>query len=181
MKIVQRILVFLLGSVLVVTSVAAEKGSSTPSSQRAQTVEYALPYPGILPDHPLYWLKLVRDKLLDILIVDPLRKAEFYLLQADKRLGMGVALIQKGNAPLGEQTISKGEKYLAQAVAQIVSASRMGKEIPSYLMDRMRLASAKHREVLTELVAAMAGPELGGVKESLEFLKRTISEVEKLK
>jgi len=24
----------------------------------AQGVDYYLPYPGILPDHPLYWLKI---------------------------------------------------------------------------------------------------------------------------
>ena len=58
--------------------------------------EYLFPLPGILPDHPLYFPKQVRDGIMDRLIVDPLRKAEFLVLQADKRLNMGKVLVEQG-------------------------------------------------------------------------------------
>ena len=43
------------------------------------TVKYELPYPGILPDNPLYFLKQIRDWIMERLITDPLKKIEFYM------------------------------------------------------------------------------------------------------
>src|ERR1035437_474186 len=67
---------------------------STPSAQ-IRDVQYDLPYTGILPDNPLYFLKALRDNILNSLITDPLKKARFDLLMADKRLGGAVDLINK--------------------------------------------------------------------------------------
>ena len=53
-------------------------------------INYPLAYPGILPDNPLYPLKMLRDRIVFFLINDPFKKAEFNLLQADKRLGAGL-------------------------------------------------------------------------------------------
>ena len=50
------------------------------------TPNYLLPYPGMLPDNPLYMLKAMRDRVINFLIADSQKKAEFYLLQSDKRL-----------------------------------------------------------------------------------------------
>ncbi len=169
MKVIQRISFFVIASLLLITPAFAQK------------IEYILPYPGILPDHPLYTLKLVRDRILDFLIVDPLRKSEFYVLQADKRLGMGVALVEKGNVTLAEATISKGEKYLAKASASLLSVAANGKEVPGYLLDRVTKAAMKHEEILTELTVRFTGKELDGLKSSMELLKKTIEDVAKLK
>lgn len=113
-------------------------------------VEYLLPFPGILPDNPLYFLKAGRDRIMDFLIVDPVRKAEFYILQADKRLGMAVQLSDKGNATLAETTLSKGETYMEKAVSTLANYKAGGKEIPGYLLDRLIKSLAKHVEVLSE-------------------------------
>src|SRR3989344_1770388 len=77
-----------------------------------KSVDYDLPYPGLLPDHPLYFLKMMRDSAIGFLISDPLKKAEFDLLQADKRLNSGLYLLHNDkdkNAELAQSTISKGE------------------------------------------------------------------------
>lgn len=169
MKIVQRIGSFVIASLLLVTPVFAQK------------IEYVLPYPGILPDHPLYTIKLVRDRILDFLIVDPLRKAEFSVLQADKRLGMGVALAEKGNAALAEVALSKGEKYLARAAGSLISVASSGKEVPAYLLDRVIKAAAKHEEILTKLTTRFTGKELDGLRSSMELLKKTIEDIAKIK
>src|SRR3989344_3906165 len=64
---------------------------------------YVLPYPGMLPDSPLYKIKVLRDKVTAYLISDPQKKAEFYLLQTDKQMGMILPLINKKNIPLAKQ------------------------------------------------------------------------------
>ena len=70
------------------------------TSSAIPKVEYELPYPGLLPDNPLYYLKAIRDNILKFLIRDPMKKAEFDLLQSDKRLGASYALLKKGNYDL---------------------------------------------------------------------------------
>src|SRR3989344_6985739 len=65
-------------------------GVTATDSATDQVEEYTLPYPGILPDNLLYPIKVFRDRIVSFLISDPLKKAEFNLLQADKRLQAGV-------------------------------------------------------------------------------------------
>ncbi len=143
--------------------------------------EYALPYPGMLPDHPLYSIKALRDRILDFLIVDPARKAEFSILQADKRLGMGMALMEKGNATLAESVVSKGEKYMYQAVYSLLALKNQGKAVPGYVADRLDLSLAKHAEVLGTLVTRASEPEKSGLAGSLELVGKLVDELPKLK
>lgn len=150
------------------SSFAATDQSPAPEEKKP---EYLLPYPGILPDHPLYFLKKVRDAILDRLIVDPLRKAEFHILQADKRLNMGKFLIEQGKVGLAETTISKGEKYMERAVSGLSAFKSTGRPVPASLIDRLTRSMEKHVEVLTDL--GFTGP--------LEFVKKLQGEVEKLK
>src|SRR3989304_3402352 len=81
-----------------------------------RAADYYLPYPGILPDHPLYWLKMVRDRVQLVVTTNNLGKAERLLQYADKRLGAAWALIDGNKKPLGMTTLTKAEKYLGQAV-----------------------------------------------------------------
>lgn len=133
--------------------------------------EYLLPFPGILPDHPLYFLKQVRDGILDKLIVDPLRKTEFLVLQADKRLAMGKLLVEQGKGSLAETTISKGEKYMERAISGLSSFKSTGRPVPASIIDKLARSTEKHLEVL----------EKTDFTGSLEFVKKLQGEVEKLK
>lgn len=160
------------------TAAAADK----PVSKRvAQKVEYTLPYPGILPDHPLYCLKGVRDYILDKLIVDPVRKIEFYILQADKRLGMGISLVDKGKKVLAEEVISKGEKYMDKAVGGLITSRREGKEVPGYVTDRLEKSMLKHIEALEELIVRSEGEYKKGLMGSLDLVRRLQQELAKVK
>ena len=139
---------FLFPAVVFASSATSAATSGNVEVTTATKVEYELPYPGILPDHPLYILKQVRDWILDKLIVDSVKKAEFYILQADKRLNMGVMLAAKGNETLSEQVISKGEKYMNNALTLLSSAKAQGGEVPAHIVDRLEKALAKHRELI---------------------------------
>jgi len=76
---------------------------------------YLLPYPGILPNHPLYWSKMIRDRVQLLTTKDPTKKMQLFLLFADKRLAAGQLLIATGDKGLGVSTITKAEKYLLSA------------------------------------------------------------------
>ncbi len=79
-------LVLVLSAFLILGSVTIVVRAQTTAENAKENVkkfsEYALPYPGILPDNVLYNLKVFRDKVFEFLIIDPVKKADFYLLQA---------------------------------------------------------------------------------------------------
>jgi len=121
------------------------------ATQTAQkSVDYFLAYPGLLPDHPLYSLKMIRDRVWLGLTTNPLKKAELLLLFADKRLGASKALIEGNKVELGISTMTKGEKYLERAVAQERVAAEKGEETQAFLQ-RLFQATLKHQEVLMDL------------------------------
>jgi len=108
------------------TTLAEEGILSAPA---ATMDNYELPYPGLLPDHPLYFLKMVRDKIIGFFISDPIKKAEFDVLQSDKRLSAGVYLINKKSLKsqqLALDTFSKGENYYDDATTKVVLAEKQG-------------------------------------------------------
>lgn len=113
----------------------------TVGSLRAQTVDYYLPAPGYLPDHPLYWVKMVRDRIDLWLTFSTTAKAQRFLNYADKRLAAGWALVEKGEIDLGVSTLTKGEKYFDQAIG-------LGGVLDQTKLNKAKL---KHWEVLTLL------------------------------
>lgn len=153
----------------------------SPVSSPAAKIEYVLPYPGILPDHLLYPLKMLRDRIMDFFIREPMKRTEFLILMADKRLGAGKILIEGGKAPLGETTLSKGEKYLEQAVATVEKAKQQGKNV-SGLLEKLEKATQKHIEVLQELSAKAPEEVKLGIEDALTSAQNAyqkILEVEK--
>lgn len=117
---------------------------------------YVLPFPGMLPDNPFYPIKMARDRIILFLINDSVKKAEFYLLQSDKRLQAGVYLWRE-NPEKGElalSTISKGENYFEQALAQTRLAQREGRDI-GVIKGNLEQAARKHTQVLTQLAEIM--------------------------
>ncbi len=139
-------------------TVMMEKTATTTPTMEVQTevmtkVEYTLPYPGILPDHPLYFLKRLRDQILEKLIADPIRKIEFFMLQSDKGVNTGVFLAAKQNTELSGEAMLRAKTYFEQAVDLAASLKSQGKEVPAYLLERFTNAGAKYKEVLTDLAS----------------------------
>ncbi len=124
-----------------------------PSPSPKPAIGYELAYPGVLPDSPLYFLKVARDKAISLLTSDPLKKSEFDLLTADKRLNSAVYLFRKGASKytLAEQTISKGENYFEDAIKQVELAKTQGLPVSDTLQN-LYLAAQKHQEVIKSLI-----------------------------
>lgn len=117
-----------------------------------EKVIYNLPYPGLLPDNPLYTVKVVRDKIADFLTRDNLKKAELYLLNSDKRASMSMALASKGKNQLAIDTFVKGEKYFIKIPGLLRLAKKQGTQAPSNFIETLKLSNAKHKELIEELI-----------------------------
>lgn len=135
------------------------------------TVDYYLPYPGILPDHFLWPFKALRDRVWLFLTRDPGKRAELLLLFADKRIGMAEALIRGGKAELGVGTATKAEKYLEKAFLQQERAEQAGVDTGDFL-ERLAKASLKHREILEELMSVVPEDARPVINETLDYPKR---------
>lgn len=113
-------------------------------------VDYYLPYPGILPDHPLYFLKMIRDRIWLFFTTDSLKKAEIFLLFADKRINAAQFLVNGNKASLGVSTALKAEKYLERSINQIESV-KDNQEKAKVFKEKLALSGGKHEEILSEI------------------------------
>lgn len=158
-----------------------KESQSTPSAEKA-TVDYTLPYPGLLPDHPFYFLKTTRDALVGFFISDPLKKADFNLLQADKRLNTGIYLIAKGKEKeqMAITAISKGENYFEKSIEEIIKAEKQGTEIND-LLGKMLLSSKKHQEILIELKSKVSKDAKAGIENELKRVQKIEQMVSEIK
>lgn len=152
-------------SVLGATVKTAPEPLPTPTPAK---VEYFLAYPGVLPDHFLYPLKMIRDRIWLFLTTDPVKKTESLLLFADKRLGAGKALIEGGKSGLGITTLGKAEKYLEQAISQEKIARGKGVDTKA-LLEKLSLAIQKHEEILLELEKKVSQSEKTAVSDLLRY------------
>lgn len=142
------------------------KDESTKAGLFQQRSDYVLPYPGILPDHPLYFLKELRDRIIEALIVNPERKSEFYLLQSDKLLNSAVSLLEKNNEDKTKEAIQRSSEKMRQAVSQLSIMKQSGKTVSSGSIDRIVHAIDKHIEVLEEMGSSIE------TKEAIEVLQK---------
>jgi hypothetical protein len=147
--------IMLLGYMMLI-SVPIFADDMQPVSQ-ATAIDYAFPYPGLLPDNPIYFLKATRDRVISFFIKDTMKKASFDLLQADKRVEASVLLAKKGKSqsPLVVSTFSKADNYFEEAAQQVTSAKSEKKDVTA-LAGKMQTAAKKYKEVLQSLEGSLS-------------------------
>ncbi|MCR4263797.1 MAG: DUF5667 domain-containing protein [Candidatus Roizmanbacteria bacterium] len=123
-------------------------GSETASEQM---VEYTLPYPGILPDHPLYPFKKFRDRLLDFLIRDPVKRIEFNLLMADKRYNMGLFFSDEEKYERALTILEEAESFYGRIPDEMQVVKDQNRTLPPDLLQKIKTATTKHQEIIIEI------------------------------
>lgn len=155
--------------------------SQTPIIDNQQEkVVYLLPYPGLLPDHPLYFIKDLRDKIQEFLNRDNLKKAELYLLYSDKKAAMAMILASKGKNQLSISTFLKGEKDFEKIFYYLSLTKLQGQSPSSSFIDTLKLANAKHNELIFELMKIAPEGLQNSLNQLLELnlsIKKTIDKL----
>jgi len=119
-----------------------------------EETDYFLAYPGILPDHPLYPIKVLRDQIWLFLSNGSKAKAEKQLLFADKRISAALQLMEKEKPQLATETSLKAEHYLLSASEAL---SGLEKEEFQALKLKFVRAATKHGQVLMFLQVRIKG------------------------
>ena len=133
------------------------KAESTASAELVR-VDYNLPYPGILADNPLYFLKVFRDKVVLFALRDQTQKGFYLLLMSDKRLAGAKRLAEEKKMDLAAATLTQAEGFFQQAVDLAVGQKDGGKS--EDLLVKLAASSAKHGEVIQAIVAKINLPQV---------------------
>jgi hypothetical protein len=160
-------------------------GVSTPAIAQPivineQKVIYNLPYPGILPDNPLYIFKIIRDRAREITTRDYLKKADLYLLFSDKRAAMALALVDNGKDKLAVSTLSKAEKYFEKIPDILKTSKKQGVSPSSDAVNRLKLSNSKHREIAQDLLKKLPQGQDDAINQILNLNDKIRALLEKL-
>lgn len=160
-------LVIILSFLILLTNLTSSSfAQSATEEAKIINVSYDLPYPGILPDNPLYLLKVIRDNLIGFFVSGNIKKAEYDLLMADKRLVSANYLVEKKNYQLAITTLSKAGNYFDQAIQLAAQAKTQGQNA-SEVLNKLFDAAQKHQQVIYQ----MSQKTKGDVKYNLELLQ----------
>lgn len=132
-------------------SLSDDQATESAQEEVEENVKYELSYPGMLPDNPLYFIKTIRDAVVKFLISDPLKKAEFNVLTANKRAYAALLLAEKGKHELALETIGKSNNYLHEAVFSLSEVFEKKQDAGSVL-DSLDKSVKKHHEVFSRQI-----------------------------
>jgi hypothetical protein len=165
------IVLLLLIIVLPVNKLYAQEEATTSGE-----IEYQLAYPGILPDHMLYKVKVLRDKLQSFLISTPKNKISFFLNQADKGMFATLLLSEKQKGDLAVETALKAEHNMTLVNTQI---SQMSEKPEQELFNNLKTAHAKHQETLNSAKSHLNQEQQKTIDTVLEFSQRNELELQR--
>ncbi len=160
-----------------ITPTQAANVSVTPSPIMQLNAKYQLAYPGLLPDSPLYILKVLRDKIMAMLISSPSKKVDFYLLQADKGIAMVPLLVQKNEASLAKTTALKAENNYT-LITFVYKSNSTKPDEATY--KKLLSAANRHQEVLAGLLSKVSADDAKVLQQVINFSKTNVEELQKI-
>ena len=154
---------------------AAQKESEV---EIEQPIEYTLPYPGILPDHPLYPLKKFRDRLLDFLIRDPIKRIEFNLLMSDKRYGMGTFFSDEEKYDRAYTIVAEAESFYGRIPEEMQVVKDEQRTISPDLLQKIKTAARKHQEITSTIKNKSPEDMSEGYQKILDQIDQNVQKIE---
>ena len=146
-----------------------------------QKVLYNLPDTGILPDHPFYFLKQLRDFITEITTRDSIKKAQLYLNYSDKHTSMALKLAEKGKEQLTVKTLTYGEECFIKIVPLLETSKKQGVSAPDDLVAKLKNSNVKHREVIDVLLKQLNQGEREGLIKVLNLNNKAKEQLENMK
>lgn len=146
------------------------------NASKSAVIKYDLAYPGILPDNPLYKLKVLRSKIIEFLINDPSKKIGLYLLQADKGILATAILVDKNKINLAGDTALKAENNMTLLTYELY---KLKQKPGSDFIQKLKTASLKHQEVLSSLINRLHKSEQSTLITVLNFSKTNLQTIER--
>lgn len=147
-------IVFQIIATLVVLTfpLGAASAQQITSFQSERVEDYHLPYPGLLPDNPLFVIKHIRDTVQLMTAGSPQERAAILVQFADKDMAASVKLFEKGKHKLSDERASRAGQRLQQAFEIAASERFDAVEDKKELLTLIDKSNRKHIETIEELM-----------------------------
>lgn len=132
-------------------------------------VEYTLPYPGILPDSEIYFVKSLRDNILVFLTRDNIKKAELELLISDKKNSMAMELAKKSKWHYARKILFESLENFDNSITSIKESKNQGGGIGEELIPKLESSNRKQKEIVETMLKDIP---YGEVKNFEEILRK---------
>ena len=151
------------------------------NDNKTVSIDYSFPYQGgVLPDHPAWPIKVLRDRFWYFLTYSSSKKAELLLLFADKRLIAARILFERNKPEIAYSTLTKAEKYLEEVVSLNEENTRRGVDTLEFSI-KLAKATLAHRQVIEFEILPIAPEDAKpAVVKILDYPKNTYLKVSDL-
>ncbi len=143
-------------------------------------VIYELPYVGMLPDNPLYIVKQIRDKIIEFTIRDYQKKADYYLLLADKQIGIAIQMNKKGKTKQAITYLKNGETLMEKIYSLLTNSKKQGVAFHESFIYRLKQSNVKHREVIESFMKDLPSGNEQIIKEIADINEEIRKKLEKM-
>ena len=145
------------------------------------TVVYDLPYAGITPENPLYFLKQLRDEVTEFLTRDFIKKAELLLLASDKRAHIAIILAQEGKTRQSVEVLADAEEKAMRIPDLLRQSKKQGTAPSERFVYTLKLSNSKHKEIIQEIAKMFPqGQDEQVLSALIDLNQRIATELERL-
>ncbi len=177
----KKVLVFLCGLSLIGAYIGGVHGATPKDLINNGTVVYDLPYAGITPENPLYFLKQFRDQITEFFTRDYIQKAEFLLLTSDKRAHIAIILAEKGKTRQSVEVLADAEDRALRIPPLLRESKKQGTTASERFIYTLKLSNAKHKEIIQELAKMLPqGQDEQILSALIDLNQRVATELEHL-
>lgn len=182
--------VLFLGLLVTALFSASQTHAATPQSTTAaqlvqdEKVIYTLPPAGqVIPGHPLFMIKQIRDGIEDLITRDPLQKAKLKLRNADRYIVYSQVLTEHNMPMRAVESIRTAISYQEDALAEIIVLFSQQKDVDEDKKSESKQlrfvivqSNIKQSEIIRELLNKLPDGEqevlLGLLEKSLTIRKQ---------
>src|SRR3989338_4429727 len=137
-----------------------------------KNVEYTLKYPGLMQDHPLFFLKKIRDRINLFLIRDYLKKSDLILQISDKDIHSGLLFSQQGKWGLAANTVDTAERDFMKIFPLLNQSKKQGVTSGQDFILILKLSNEKHQEVIEAILKDVPQGERKRLSDTLMINKK---------
>lgn len=116
-----------------------------------KSTNYSFPFPGILTNHPLFFLKTIRDRILELIVTDPIKKIELSLLQSDKYFAMGLTYVDRKDYKNALEVFNQAVSYKDKTIINLTNAQKANVSVFPSIINSIISSTNKQNEMLTQI------------------------------
>ncbi len=129
--------------------------------------EEELTDPGLLPDHPLYFLKSLSENVGTFFTFGEINRANRQMMLAEKRLAEAQALMAQGETELAEKIMNRYQKRFAHALAFAQRAQEAGQNT-NKVMAKIAENTLRHQAVLSRVYDQVPKEAKAAIQSAME-------------